>query len=51
MSDLSPSSTQVSMEYSEERGIGGGGRGRYPQEIGSRSPFIYQNRQMLKSLI
>lgn len=27
MSDLSPSSTQVSMEYSEERGIGGGGRG------------------------
>lgn len=27
MSDLSPSSTQVSMEYSEERGIGGDGRG------------------------
>lgn len=27
MSDLSPSTTQVSMEYSEERGIGGGGRG------------------------
>ena len=24
---------------------------RYLQEIGSRSPFIYQNPQMLKSLI